>query len=50
MVFSHRGIQKKSNKVLSMEDIRAYYGSTDIETNGTKKLKQAYPQVKKNRV
>lgn len=39
--FHTEAFRKKSNKVLSMEDIRAYYGSTDIETNGTKKLKQA---------
>lgn len=34
--------RKKSHKKLSMEDIRDYYGSTEVETAGTKKLKQAY--------
>ena len=34
--------RKRSHKKLSMEDIRNYYGSTEVETDGTKKLKQAY--------
>lgn len=33
--------RKKSHKSLSMEDIRSYYGSTEVETDGMKKLKQA---------
>ena len=33
--------RKKSHKSLSMEDIRNYYGSTEVETDGTKRLKQA---------
>lgn len=33
--------RKRSHKTLSMESIRNYYGSTEIETNGTKRLKQA---------
>lgn len=34
--------RKKGRKALSMEDIRNYYGSTEVETDGTKRLKQAY--------
>ena len=33
--------RKKGRKVLSMEDIRIYYGSTEVETGITKRLKQA---------
>lgn len=33
--------RKRSKKKLSMDDIRNYYGSTEVETNGTKRLKQA---------
>lgn len=33
--------QKKSRKTLSMDDIRRYYGSTEVETNKTMRLKQA---------
>lgn len=33
--------RKKGRKTLSMEDIRSYYGSTEVETDGTKRLKQA---------
>ena len=33
--------RKKSHKSLSMDDIRIYYGSTEVETDGMKKLKQA---------
>lgn len=33
--------RKKSHKVLSMDDIRNYYGSTEVQTDGTKRLKQA---------
>ncbi len=34
--------RKKSHKTLSMEDIRNYYGSTEVETDATKRLNQAY--------
>lgn len=34
--------RKKGRKILSMEDIRSYYGSTEVETDGTKRLKQAF--------
>lgn len=34
--------RKRSHKKLSMEDIRNYYGSTEVETDGTKRLKQAF--------
>lgn len=34
--------RKRSHKKLSMEDIRNYYGSTEVETDGTKRLQQAY--------
>lgn len=40
--FHTEAFRKKSHKKLSMEDIRNYYGSTDVETDGTRKLKQAY--------
>lgn len=33
--------RKRSHNTLSMEDIRSYYGSTEVETDGTKRLKQA---------
>ena len=33
--------RKKSHKTLSMDDIRNYYGSTEVEADGRKKLKQA---------
>ena len=33
--------RKRSHKKLSMKDIRNYYGSTEVETDGTKRLKQA---------
>lgn len=33
--------RKKSHKTLSMNDIRNYYGSTEVETEGRKKLRQA---------
>ena len=35
-------IRKKSHRTLSMEDIRNYYGSTEVDTDGTKRLKQAF--------
>ena len=40
--FHTEAFRKKSHKKLSMDDIRNYYGSTDVETDGAKKLKQAY--------
>lgn len=33
--------RKRSHKKLSMEDIRNYYGSTEVKAEETKKLKQA---------
>ena len=39
--FHTEAFRKKSHKKLSMEDIRNYYGSTEVETDGTKRLKQA---------
>ncbi len=33
--------RKKSRKTLSMDDIRSYYGSTEVETGGMKRLRQA---------
>ena len=33
--------RKRSHNTLSMEDIRSYYGSTEVETDGRKRLKQA---------
>ena len=33
--------RKKSHKSLSMDDIRSYHGSTEVETDGMKRLKQA---------
>ena len=33
--------RKRSHKTLSMEDSRSRYGSTEVETNCTKRLKQA---------
>ncbi len=30
--------QKKSRKTLSMNDIRNYYGSTEVETDGRRRL------------
>ncbi|TGY95011.1 J domain-containing protein [Petralouisia muris] len=40
--FHTEAFRKRSHKKLSMEDIRNYYGSTEIETDGTKRLKQAF--------
>lgn len=39
--FHTEAFRKRSHKKLSMDDIRNYYGSTEVETVGTKKLKQA---------
>ena len=33
--------RKKSHKALSMNDIRNYYGSTEVETEGRKQIRQA---------
>lgn len=33
--------RKRSHKSLSMDDIRSYYGSTEVETGGMKRLRQA---------
>lgn len=33
--------RKKGRKALSMDDIRSYYGSTEVEPDGTRRLKQA---------
>lgn len=33
--------RKKGRKTLSMDDIRSYYGSTEVATDGIKRLKQA---------
>lgn len=39
--FHTEAFRKRSHKKLSMDDIRNYYGSTEVETDGTKRLKQA---------
>ena len=39
--FHTEAFRKRSHKKLSIEDIRNYYGSTEVETDGTKRLKQA---------
>lgn len=39
--FHTEAFRKRSHKKLSMEDIRSYYGSTEVETDETKRLKQA---------
>lgn len=39
--FHTEAFRKRSKKKLSMDDIRNYYGSTEVETDGTKRLKQA---------
>ena len=39
--FHTEAFRKRSHKKLSMEDIRNYYGSTEVQTEETKKLKQA---------
>lgn len=40
--FHTEAFRKRSKKKLSMDDIRNYYGSTEVETDGTKRLKQAF--------
>lgn len=39
--FHTEAFRKKSHKKLSIDDIRNYYGSTEVETEGRKRLKQA---------
>ena len=39
--FHTEAFRKRSHKKLSMDDIRNYYGSTEIEPEETKRLKQA---------
>lgn len=39
--FHTEAFRKKSRKALSMEDIRNYYGSTEVQTEERKMLKQA---------
>lgn len=39
--FHTEAFRKRSHKKLSMDDIRNYYGSTEIETEDTYRLKQA---------
>ena len=40
--FHTEAFRKRSKKKLSMDEIRNYYGSTEVETDGTKRLKQAF--------
>lgn len=39
--FHTEAFRKRSHKSLSIDDIRNYYGSTEVETEGRKQLKQA---------
>ena len=39
--FHTEAFKKRSRKALSMEDIRNYYGSTEVKTQGRKILKEA---------
>ena len=39
--FHTEAFRKRSHKTLSMDDIRSYYGSTEVETEQTYRLKQA---------
>lgn len=39
--FHTEAFRKRSHKTLSINDIRNYYGSTEVETEGRKQLKQA---------
>lgn len=39
--FHTEAFRKRSRRKLSMEDIRSYYGCTEVETNVTRRLKQA---------
>ena len=40
--FHTEAFRKRSHKKLSMDAIRDYYGSTEVETDGTKRLQQAF--------
>lgn len=40
--FHTEAFRKRSKKKLSMEDIRNYYGSTEVDTDGSKRLRQAF--------
>lgn len=40
--FHTEAFRKKSHKKLSMDDIRNYYGSTDVETDKTKRLQPMF--------
>ena len=40
--FHTEAFRKRSHKKLSMDDIRSYYGSTEVETDGTNRLRQAF--------
>ena len=39
--YHSEAFRKRSHKTLSMDDIRSYYGSTEVETEQTYRLKQA---------
>lgn len=39
--FHTEAFRKRSKRKLSMEDIRNYYGSTEVQTEQPKKLKKA---------
>lgn len=39
--FHTETFRKRSHKTLSMDDIRNYYGSTEVDTDSTRRLKQA---------
>lgn len=39
--FHTEAFRKRSHKKLSIDDIRNYYGSTEVETEGRKQLRQA---------
>lgn len=39
--FHTEAFRKRSKKKLSMDDIRNYYGSTEVQTEATKRLKEA---------
>lgn len=39
--FHTEAFRKRSKKKLSMDDIRSYYGSTEVQTEATKRLKEA---------
>ena len=39
--YDTESFRKRSHKKLSMDDIRNYYGSTEVKTDATKRLKEA---------